>query len=97
MEIVFFESDPVWAMTYYGGLTRDTQPDQVGAMGDFLKAALRAIPEEAPFRGPGIFKQDEFVYTNEIRGNLLQFSGQEYIYRDNKKIYHLEYNGGLVE
>ena len=97
MEIVFFEGEPIWTMTYYGGLTYGTKPDEIGEMGDVLKAALREVPSSAPFRGPEIFRLDEFIYTNETRRDLLQFSGQEYIYRADKKIYHLEYSGGLVE
>ena len=97
MEMIFSESAPIWTMTYYGGLTHGTKPDEIGEMGDVLKAALREIPVSAPFRGPEIFKMDDFVYTNEIHGDLLQFSGQEYIYKADKKIYHLEYSGGLVE
>jgi hypothetical protein len=97
MEIVFFKGKPIWTMTYYGGLTRGTQSDEIGEMGDVLKAALREVPVSAPFRGPEIFQQKKFVYTNETRGDVLQFSGVEYIYRESKKIYHLEYNGGVVE
>ena len=97
LEVVFHQELPIWAMTYYGGFTPGTQADEAGAMGDVLKAALRNVPLAAPFRGPEIFRQGEFTYTNEMRGDLLQFLGQEFIYREDKKIYHLEYSGGVIE
>ena len=96
METVFADQTAIWAMSYYGGFTEGTDPDAVGDMGSVLKAALRQIPLQHPYRGPAIFCQDDYVYTNDIRGSLAKFSGTEQIYHGDAKIYQLAYSGGLI-
>ena len=44
-----------------------------------LKAALRALPLDAPYRGPVSFQEGQYHYENEIYGQLFSFHGTEII------------------
>jgi len=55
------------------------------------------MPEEAPYRGPGEYQRDNYSYLNEYQGGIENFSGQEKIMRNGKKIYTAKYIGGFVD
>jgi len=94
-EVVFFKDAPVYMMVYYGHV--DKSVDDVGAIYKILQNALALIPEDKPFRGPSIYKQDLFVYSNTFEGQVDNFFGEEIISSpDGKKIYRAKYFGGLV-
>lgn len=50
-----------------------------------------------PVRGPKKFINGEYKYTFEAEGDLDCFSGIEIIYKNDKKIYELRCNGGLIK
>ena len=96
IEIVWYKNVPVWSMTYRG---------YYAGKGDyelflkFLKAALRAMPRDAPYRGPKVFDSAEFSgwkYENKWNGKIKEFKGKEKILFNNKKVYEAEYQGGVV-
>ncbi len=92
-EVVFFENNPVWIMTYYG---RAEDLAKIKQLYGFLKKALALVPDEAPYRGPREFIEDEWRYENKWEGLLDNFSGEEIIYHQAKKVYSAKYIGGLV-
>jgi hypothetical protein len=97
METVFQGDRAIWGMSYYGGVLPRGSEEQIAGMPQVLKAALREVPLEAPFRGPQSFQQDGYEYENEIHGNIFSFHGCEIISIQGLAIYQLHYSGGVVE
>ena len=50
-----------------------------------------------PVRGPKELINGEYKYSFEVIGDINCFSGIETIYKNNKKIYELKCNGGLIK
>lgn len=97
METVFREEQPIWGMSYYGGVLPGNSEDHIAGMPTVLKAALREIPLAAPFRGPETFQEGEYRYDNDIHGKVLSFYGIETISLNKQAIYQLHYSGGMIE
>ncbi len=97
METVFRSGKPIWGMNYYGGILPGNADDQIAGMPPFLKAALREVPLEAPFRGPVTFLHGNYHYDNEIQGEIFNFHGIETIVWNGQAIYRLYYSGGKIE
>jgi hypothetical protein len=97
METVFQNGKPVWGMSYYGGVLPSSDDLHIAGMPPVLKAALREVPLEAPFRGPESYKMNRYSYENEFQGNLFSFHGTEIIHIQEQTIYRLHYAGGKVE
>jgi len=97
METVFQKAQPIWGMSYYGGVLPGSSESQIAGMPPFLKAALREIPLEAPFRGPKTFGKGEYLYKNKIQGDVIKFHGTETISFKGQQIYQLHYGGGIIE
>lgn len=95
-EVVFYQGKPVWMMVYYGQVNQGNDLKKVYA---FLQEALRAIPEDNPFRGPRshISENKELEYVNNWTGNASSFSGTEKIFLNEDQIYEASYLGGLVD
>ena len=94
-EVIFYEEKPVWIMTYYGWVYQ--QVEDVNKIYSFLRSALRQIPEDAPFRGPREYKQDELQYTNAWSGTVENFSGEETITNGDTEAMKTKYMGGFVD
>lgn len=97
LETVYFKEFPVWGMSYAGGLKDGVRSDETPGIYDFLTAALREVPPEAPFRGPVAYDQVDFHYTNRIIGALPRFSGVETITFKDFPVYQLHYSGGFLK
>lgn len=97
LETVYFKETPVWGMSYAGGLNEGLQADETPGIYTFLTEALREVPLDAPFRGPAIYNQANFQYTNRIIGALSRFSGVETINFRDLPVYQLHYSGGLLK
>ncbi len=97
METVFRGGQANWGMSYYGGILPGSSDSQISGMPSVLKAALQKIPLEAPYRGPKYFTKEDYVYQNEIHGELFCFHGTEIISVEGQSIYRLRYSGGLIE
>ncbi len=93
-EVVFYQNNPVWIMTYYGSIDSSTPPETVYPT---LQKALRHMPENAPFRGPKELVDNEYTYQNRWSETLEKFSGEEVIFKNGKEIYRASYMGGLVD
>jgi len=94
-EVVFFKGKPVWIMVMYGSV--DPSVNGFAEVYAFLQKALRNQPEDLPLRGPKLLQEGDFTYKNRTKGDLENFSGEEEIYQDKKRIYKMNYNGGLVD
>jgi Domain of unknown function (DUF5680) len=96
-ETVYGGLTPIWAMGYAGGVIpssgalRDT-----GRVYELLRAALRRVPVERPYRGPSQWREGAYVYTNEGQGELECFWGVETITYEDQLAYQLRYSGGLL-
>jgi hypothetical protein len=90
-EAVWQSDIPVWAMNYSGRITGGH------FNGDFLKLALRNVPKEAPYRGPGHFEDGPYAYFCKVRGTPEWFQGYEEIQYLGEKIYECYFHGGGVE
>ena len=97
METVFQDERPIWGMSYYGGILPGSSEKQIAGMPPVLKAALREVPLEAPFRGAAIYQKDDYHYENDTHGNISSFHGTEIIRIHEQTIYRLHYSGGFVE
>ncbi len=96
-ETVYYNAVPVWSMVYSGGaLKHVTSFLDVRQAYAFLQVALQHPPIEHPYRGPVTFRQEDFVYTNEIHGELERFWGVEAIYYQGVAVYQLHYSGGVL-
>lgn len=92
-EAVWKAGTPVWGMNYYGTMTIAEIPE---GFGDFLKLALRHVPEEAPYRGPDRFDEGRYSYSCRWQGSPALFSGEETIALDGQTIYLLYFHGGTI-
>jgi hypothetical protein len=94
-EIVFFQGKPLYIMTYYGRIYENMVDGK--EIYKILQQALTLIPEEKPYRGPKEYKEGDYIYTNDFVGEVDNFSGEETITLNGKKIYKAQYVGGLVD
>lgn len=92
--VVFYKEAPVWIMVYYGYVAKDVAVDPIYAI---LRKALKAMPKNAPFRGPKELKDGEYIYHNQWQGGIVQYSGRERITKNGHIHYQASYRGGLVD
>lgn len=93
-EIVFLEGKPIWGMNYRGEVVSDLVAAE--SIYEFLRRALSKIPEDKPFRGPHLFKEDDFEYENEVEGTIEKFKGIEKIFFKGRVVYVAFYHGGFL-
>lgn len=94
-EVIYSNDKPVWAMQYRGWVFgTDMTPNDVYG---FLRKALLQAPEDAPFRGPQEFSNDNLTYQNTCQGDMTNFSGEEIILDAGRAIYKGLYFGGIVD
>jgi hypothetical protein len=95
-EVVYFEGHPVWAMNYYGRILR-LDLIQGAEAGDIIKASLSHMYQEGRFLGGFEHSMNGSVYTDTSEGDVLSFTGKEWITRDSVRVYELVYHGGLIK
>lgn len=96
-ETVYYDSSALWAMGYAGGLTKAAvRPAEMRLVYDFLRAALRQVAADRPYRGPNTFRQGEYSYRDESQGEVDDFWGAETITHQDRRVYQLHYSGGLL-
>ena len=91
--VVFYEDRPVWMMVYYGW----SEAEDIGPIYEFLRDALKEMPEANPYRGPEQFADGNKVYGNQWQGSIERFSHEESISFDGKEVYRGTYLGGMVD
>jgi hypothetical protein len=94
-EIVWFNGVPVWGMGYRGGVHAEFMAEREQAF-SLLKKALLLPEKDFPVRGPQFLKDEGYSYHNYAKGNIFEFIGQEYIYRDKIEVCFRRYVGGLI-
>ena len=98
IETVWRAGRPVWSMAYAGGMVADAA--DMGEVYAFLRAALRAMPDGFPVRGPARFDdrsgKAEWSYRMTADGDVTRFTGDEEILLGARRVYGLRFAGGLV-
>jgi Domain of unknown function (DUF5680) len=94
-EVVWHDSTPHWGMNYYGRVLRPDLIDGERA-GRVIKTALSALYRQGRFLGGFELDVSTYRYTDSNSGTFNSFTGVEYITRDGRQCYRLEYAGGLV-
>lgn len=94
-EAVWFKSEPVWAMCYYGYIPRLDLIDAARA-GATIKAALSVMYAEGRFLGGFDWTGPHGRYLDRSEGDAGRFKGREAILVGGVEAYALEYFGGLV-
>ena len=92
--VVFYQDKPYWMMVYYGWVEEGVETDPIYGI---LRNALMQMPEEAPFRGPKEYVENDYIYRNTWKGDIQRYSGEEVITQGEKVIYKANYLGGLVD
>ncbi|NLW88809.1 MAG: helix-turn-helix transcriptional regulator [Clostridiaceae bacterium] len=90
-EAVWYKGDPIFAMNYSGRVLDDR------FSGDFLKAALSAVPEHMPFRGPEFFSEGDYRFRCFVSGDADWFQGYEEIFFGELRVYECFFHGGTVK
>ena len=97
-EVVYIDNQTYWAMNYYGVTLDENLGEE--AMDNALRPALMNVGKDKtiiPVRGPKEFINGEYKYLFEVTGDINCFAGVETIYKNDKKIYELRCNGGLIK
>ncbi len=94
-EVVYYEGAPVWAMNYYGRILEPAriEPAQVGQI---LQESLSEMYHEGRFLGGFEHAMRSFRYVDTSAGDVVAFSGKEWIEREGVCVYELIYHGGLI-
>jgi len=94
-EVVYHRGEPVWAMNYYG---RILEPERIRAdeTGQIIKRSLSAMYKEGRFLGGFEYVTENGIYVDTSIGEVASFTGQEWIMRENTRVYELVYHGGLI-
>ena len=96
-ETVYQDEQPIWSMSYAGGVDQSIlAPNDIRSIYTFLRAALRQVSSDSPFRGPDDYRDGIYAYGNAHKGKFDAFWGYERISRDNAIVYRLQYSGGLL-
>lgn len=90
-EALWENNNPFWAMNYLGRVLSDEFE------GDFLKEALLNVNEKNPYRGPELYKKDDFEYRCTVRGEFEWFNGEEEILKNGIKVYECIFHGGSIK
>ena len=93
-EVVWHKGRALWSMNFYGATTPGRSIPAEFAK--FHKSALRRATIDAPFRGPAMYREGEFVYVNTHTGSIAEFSGVERVFFRDLEIFHLAYHGGTL-
>jgi hypothetical protein len=95
-ETVWLDGEPVWAMNYYGYITRPDLIDGARA-GATIKLALSAMYGEGRFLGGWEWNGPHGAYRDASAGDVGHFSGRETITVGDVEAYALDYHGGLIK
>ncbi len=89
-EAVWLRGEPIWSMNYVGRVLGQR------FHGDFLKAALMAVTEKMPYRGPELFTRGDFHYHCRVEGSVDWFQGCEDIFCGEERVYEAFFHGGSL-
>jgi hypothetical protein len=92
-EVVWQDNIPIWCMNYSGKAIIVNSE----LVFRFLKIVLSLVKQDLPFRGPQKYVDQDWEYENMVEGTVDGFSGTEKIFYEGKKVYELQYHGGVVK
>jgi hypothetical protein len=93
-EVVYLDGRAWWSMAYSGGLVPGIAKADESSIYLALRAALSAVPEALPVRGPRAFDHQGLSYVCAPAGSIERFNGRETISRDGELVYELHFSGG---
>ncbi len=96
MEIVTYKNQPVWTMSYGGGMLEENEELALQTFGFLKKAFLTDEPKFQTFRGPSSLKEGDWEYSYKQDGDIKEFSGYEEISFKGKRVFFHRTIGGLV-
>jgi hypothetical protein len=97
-EIVSERGEPLWGMSYAGGMVAQTEVDaDETRVHAFVRSALQAVSRDRPYRGPAGFRDGPLGYTNDVHGDIEQFWGVEIVTVGRHAVYQLRYSGGAID
>lgn len=95
-EVVYFQQKPIWAMNYYGRIIVPTLIDGAQA-GHIIKTSLSELYKLGRFLGGFEYTVGDSLYTDTNQGMVESFRGEEWITREEQRVYELVYHGGLIK
>jgi len=95
-EVVWEDGIPVWALNYYGRIL-DPQRFDGERAGSVIKQALSALYQEKRFLGGFAYQHGLGEYIDQSAGDHRSFVGIERIFVDDRVVYQLDYQGGLIK
>ena len=95
-EVVYYQDEPVWAMNYYGRILEPSRMTGAEA-GQVIKESLTKMYQTGRFLGGFKHSTPLGDYTDTSEGDVTAFTGQEWITRNDVKVYELVYHGGLIK
>ncbi len=93
-EVLFLKNKPIWMMVYYGFVHKNVEVKEIYP---FLVESLSNATIEMPYRGPKLYEKGNFKYTNNLIGDVDNFSGEEKIFKDDICVFETKYIGGFVD
>ena len=96
-EIVYDQDQPVWSMSYAGGLVEpSTATPSWRDVFTFLRTALLQVSETSPYRGPAQVEDGDYRYDHEHQGSFDAFWGEETVTQCGRLVYRLHYSGRVL-
>ncbi len=97
MTTVYYKGQPVWTMQYGGHGQTEGYEDRVRQTYKFLKAALKQVTPEMPFRGPKEYVEDNKRYEfTLLEGDITDCLWREKITEDNQLTFTQTGIAGIV-
>jgi hypothetical protein len=95
-EVVYFAGQPIWAMNYYGRITR-TDLLTAAQAGEIIKTSLSKLYKQGRFLGGFKYIENDLTYLDASEGEADHFQGREIIIRGQEIAYELLYHGGMIK
>ena len=94
LETVYFKTNPIWSMCYYGNFKGMTENE----IDEILRAALIRYKDKTRLWHQVEWKKDNFMYVciPDYQEGIEEVAGLEEIYRGKDKVYFLYYAGGFI-
>jgi hypothetical protein len=83
-------------MSYQGKILGKQTKEFIDEIFEFLKKAMMNVQDDAPFRGPKIFVEGDFIYTFKFVGSYSYFKGREIIKFKGKKVFFQDIMGEVI-
>lgn len=94
-EVVFLQNKPIYLMTYYGWV--NPMITDFGEIYSVLQKALLLLPPNSPYRGPEEFVCWDYIYLNNFKGEIDNFSWEEVIKIGDRELYRAKYMWWFVD